>query len=400
MQRPRILILTNRVPFPLKDGGNLAMKAMVDGYHANGFDVYLLSMNTTRHPIEDNMARAEYADIYEFKTVAVDNEVRPWPALKNYLFSSEANHVMRFRHNVFESELKNVLQSFKPDYVQVESVYLSTYLPLVHQYTDAKTILRLHNIEYQVWQRLGAEMQQPIKKKYISNLAHRIEKFEKKVWREYDLLLPITSEDERMMLTAVPDANSYVVPFTIDMKGIIPDDNEKWVGYHLGAMDWLPNEEGVRWFLREILPRIHEVVPTFKFYFAGRNMPAELKRTTNELVICEGEVEDAQAFVSDKKILIVPLRSGGGIRVKILEAMAHGKVVISTDIGMQGINAEPDKHYISANTAEEFTKSVSWCLANKDKAELIASNASDLIQDQYSTEVTFRCLKEKLFETT
>src|SRR5438132_892810 len=84
-----------------------------------------------------------------------------------------------------------------------------------------------------------------------------------------------------------------------------------------------------------------------KLYYAGRHMPEFFKQLDIAGVICEGEVEDANAFIKDKKILIVPLRSGGGIRVKILEAMAAGKVVISTNVGMQGIYAWPGTHYLA-----------------------------------------------------
>src|ERR1019366_6531487 len=125
--------------------------------------------------------------------------------------------------------------------------------------------------------------------------------------------------------------------------------------------------------------RVHRAAPKFEFYFAGRNMPAEFKRIKMSGVYCLDEVPDAADFIADKKILIVPLWSGGGIRVKILEAMAAGKVVITTRKGIKGIEVKPGDHYLLANNSEEFAKAVKWCMENKEVAERMAQNARKVI---------------------
>jgi len=100
--------------------------------------------------------------------------------------------------------------------------------------------------------------------------------------------------------------------------------------------------------------------------------------------VCDGEIANADSFISDKKILMVPLKSGGGIRVKILEAMAAGKIVISTDIGMQGIEAKPFEHYLAANTPNEFAEAVLWCREHRQEAEQIAESGSLLVRKIYN----------------
>lgn len=391
----RILILTNRVPYPLKDGGNMAMKAMVDGYHSNGYEVYLLSMNTTRHYIDKKEAEKAYSHIYAFEAVDVDNELHVMSTINNFLFSKEANHVMRFRSTDFKQKLHAVLKSFEPDFVQIESIYLSTYLNSIGSGSRAKTILRLHNIEYQVWERLANETKQPLKKYYLNNLAKRIKKFEESAWSKYDLLLPITNEDEEKVKRVLPTIRLHTVPYTIKSTNSSAVTEEKWVGYHIGAMDWLPNVEGINWFL-DGWQEISKTAPDFNFYYAGRNMPESFKEKEIDGVICEGEVEDAQAFISDKKILIVPIRSGGGIRVKILEAMSQGKVVISTQIGIQGIDAEPGKHYLAANTIKEFSIQIQWVLDNKSQAEGISQKAKELIYTKYDSKSVYKGLSHQL----
>ena len=391
MQQRKILIITNRVPYPLKDGGNLAMHAMIEGYHHAGWQVYLLSMNTSKHHIAHDALKRLFTHLYAFDWVDVDNTLKTKDILKNFFFSKQPEHAKRFYNEAFKEKLKNILVSFKPDVVQVESVYLTTYLPEIKMYSDAVAILRLHNIEYQIWQSLAKKQRNPLKKFYFENLTKRVRDFERTAWRQYNLLLAITEKDAAVVSRLEDVAHVAVAPFSIDTQKIQPSTgNEKWVGYHIGAMDWIANQSGMRWFLHHVWPMIHKTIPRFEFYFAGRKMPDEFKKIRLNGVYCLDEVPDADEFIADKKILIVPLLSGGGIRVKILEAMAAGKIVISTATGIKGIDAKAGEHYLRAHNPEDFVKAIKWCLNNKEAAENMAVNARALVIEKYENSTVIR----------
>ena len=383
MPMRKILILTNRVPYPLKDGGNLAMNAMIEGYHRAGWQVYLLAMNTSRHYIKHEQLQQLFTHLYAFEWVDINNHLKWNEVMKNYLFSSEPEHAIRFYKEDFKDKIIEVLESFKPDAVQVESVYLSTYLPIIKEYSDAVTVLRVHNIEYHVWQSLAKKHGNVFKRIYLSNLAGRIRNFERDAWKEYELLLAITERDAQAISRLESVNNLAVAPFSIDLEKVKPGHNEKWVGYHIGAMDWMANREGISWFLEKAWPKIRRAAPGFEFYYAGRNMPDDFKIPGIKGVYCLNEVPSAEDFIADKKILIVPLKSGGGIRVKILEAMAAGKIVITTSVGIKGIDAHPGEHFLLANKPEDFARSVKWCLENKEAAEKMAKNARVLVSEKY-----------------
>ncbi len=384
MNKKRILILTNRVPYPLNDGGNMAMNAMIDGYHEAGMDVYLLAMNTTRHPVPPEQLRDIYQHTEGFNAVAVDNSVRVWGTLMNFLWSREPNHASRFKHKEFEEKLIETMAYFKPDIIHVESIFLSSYMPLIRSKSSAKLVLRLHNIEHEVWERAARHSKNPLKRYYLNNLAGRIKAYENKVWHEYDLLLPITHADAKV-LVATGVKVPYVVahfafaaaPFALHSADV------PWCAYHLGAMDWIPNRDAMKWFLMKVWPEIRKVAPDFRFYFAGRYMPAYFKSLNIAGVQCEGEVADAQEFIAGKRILIVPLKAGGGIRIKILEAMAAEKLVICTRIAMQGIDANAGEHYIEANEAHEFAAAIDYVLHHKTEALQIAARGRMLVLSQY-----------------
>ncbi|MGN6567033.1 MAG: glycosyltransferase family 4 protein [Flavipsychrobacter sp.] len=396
MSSPRILIVTNRAPYPLKDGGNLAMRAMIEGYYKAGWDVQLLTMNTLRHPVSETELRQAYAHI-KVDSLAVDNRLKPWATLKNFLFSKEPNHAERFYHPAFAAKLKQVITEFKPEAIQFESIYLATYLPGIRQYSKAATIFRLHNIEFQIWQRFSEQVTNPLKKLYLADLANRLQKFEIKAWQRADLLVPITNTDADVVRKLGINTPIHVAPFGIDIVQSYSNDIDiQWNAYHIGAMDWRPKAESIQWFLNEVWPAVHKLHPELKFYFAGRNMPESFKNLNIANVICAGEVPDADAFIADKKILIVPLKSGGGIRVKILEAMAKAKIIISTGVGMQGIDAVPGLHYLKTETPADFTAALSWCLEHRREAEVIGNAAATLVKQHYNASDIMKSLSDSV----
>lgn len=392
----RLLIITNRIPYPLTDGGNLATDAMIKGYMQAGYRVYLLSMNTTRHPVADTQLASLYSNLAGFTAVPVDNDIKPVPALANFFFSRKPNHAVRFYHKAFAQKLSEVLMQFQPQVVQVESVFLSSYLQHIKKHSDALTVLRMHNIEYQIWQRLAAQTTGFFKKMYLNSLARRIKQYECEVWQEYDLLLPITTEDAAAVRKEQIKTPMVVAPFGIDVAHVPLSENEQWVGYHIGAMDWLPNAAAIHWFVDEVWPQLHQQMPSFEFYFAGRNMPSAFHQLSKDGIHCMGQVADANAFIADKKILIVPLQSGGGIRIKILEAMAAGKVVVATSVAIQGIAAIDGEHYLLANTATDFIRQLQWCVDNKETATRIGNNARELVQELYDRDKIMTQVVQKI----
>jgi glycosyltransferase involved in cell wall biosynthesis len=384
MAKHRILILTNRIPFPLKDGGALAMNAMLEGYTRENWEVYLLSMNTSRHYVSKESLSPIYTHIH-FETFNINTDVKLVPTLKNFFFSRKPNHVDRFYDKDFMKKLELIISNFDPDIIQLESIYLASYIPAIREAVDAKIAIRLHNVEHEIWERLANESNSSFRRFYLKDLAARIKRFELNAWNQADILLPITSGDAELVRQFTTGRRIIVTPFGIDASGIKkPFRQENWVGFHIGAMDWMPNVEGLRWFLDDIWPALHRSVPGFRFHFAGRNMPGSFEKYESDWITCEGEVASAQEFISDKKVLIVPLRSGGGIRIKILEAMAAGKLVVSTSVGMQGIEGvEPGVHFLLADTEEEFVKQIKWLMEHKDEAERISREGSAIVFRRY-----------------
>jgi len=277
-------------------------------------------------------------------------------------------------------------------------LYLVPYIPVIRKHSKAKISIRQHNIEYRIWERLAARAANPLKKWYLSLLTRRLKRFELQHINDYDIVLPISRKDEddyKQLGCRVP---LFLHPFGIDISNLPfygykpPQDISL---YHIGAMDWLPNQESVDWLLEQVMPVLRKELPQLKLYLAGRNMPDRYFQLNMENVTVLGEVPDARAFERDKSILVVPLLSGGGVRIKIFQAMAMGKMIITTAVGVEGIEAENGKHILLADTAADFVAAVRRAVNDPPLIVAMGQEARRLIEEQYDRQKLIAGLLER-----
>jgi glycosyltransferase involved in cell wall biosynthesis len=391
-----ILIVCNRVPYPLTDGGALAMYAMIEGWHRAGRHVHVLAMNTSKHRTTEAQLPSLFREISGFGMVDVDTDIRLLPVLRNLVASDKPEHADRFYHKTFENRLVALLNIIRPGLIQFESIYLHEYVSAVRKHSSARIIQRLHNVEGEVWQRLANGAQNYWKRGYLRLLARRVTQYEQRVWRESDGLITISNKDLLAVKNSGCRTPAYNIPYGTKLTSEFsnPGIPGTWTAYHIGAMDWKPNCEAMEWMRTAIVPEIVARLPDFAFHFAGRKMPEEFLSERQISFFCHGEVADAQAFLSDKQVLIVPLRSGSGIRVKTLEAMTAGKLVISTTVGIQGIEALDKIHFLRADTPQEFAEAVCWVMQHKELAVKIIHNARDLVDNNHNQDRLMAALNE------
>lgn len=383
-----ILQLCSKVPFPPKDGGSIAMDILTQGLIKAGNKVDVLAINTSKHFTDINNVDENYKKITNYQLVFIDTEVKPLDAFLN-LFTSKSYNVIRFYSKSFENVLIECLQKNVYDIIQLETLWVAPYLATIRKYSKAKVVLRSQNIEFMIWERLAIDTKNPLKKWYLKLLAKRLKTYEYKVLNSFDAILTITEIDSnnyKKMGCTIP---IYHVPFGIDLQNYKIDKSElvKPSVFHIGAMDWRPNADGINWFLKAIWLKVVEQNKTTKLFLAGRNMPEWLLNFKMENVVIEGEVANSHQFINSKSIMIVPLNSGGGMRVKIIEGMAFGKTIISTAIGAEGIDYTNNTDLIIANTEQEFVDAILKCINNQDFADLLGENARKLAETKYDNQL-------------
>ena len=383
----KILQLCLRVPLPPYDGATIAMYNLAESLTLSGAEVKMLSFNTKKHFTDISTIDAELLEKYKLETVYLDASVKISGAIKNLFRKNESYNIVRFDSDFFHHKLKSILQAESFDIIQFEGLFLSPYLQTARKYSKAKMILRAHNVEWLIWKRLAGASAHPIKKKYLSFLASRLRQYEKNMVNQFDAIVALTPEDKKLLIDegcTIPVEIAPVGLNTLRFDDVKPLEQAQHISvFHLGSMDWLPNIEAVNWFLKKVWPLIIAKTDCIQLYLAGKNMADEFFRIQMKNVFVEGEIKDAKKFMSDKTVMIVPLLSGGGMRVKIVEGLAAGKVIVSTSIGAEGIACTHGENILIANTAEEFANTILSCLNNHLLLNKISVNAQLLARNVY-----------------
>lgn len=382
----KILQLCLRVPLPPYDGATIAMYNLAESLTASGAAVKMLSFNTKKHFMDANSIDAALLDKYKLETVFLDASVNAWDAFTNLFKPNESYNIVRFDSAAFHQKLKEILQSETFDFILFEGLFLSPYLQTVRTFSKAKCILRAHNVEWLIWKRLAAATTNSLKKIYLHFLSGRLKRYENNIINNFDAIVAISEQDKNLFLRDGCNIPIEVAPTgmnTAKYNNIEQMDADSLSLFHLGSMDWLPNIEAVDWLLKDIWPMIQQKSNKVHLFLAGKNMNPKYFNIKSENLIVAGEIKDALKFMENKQIMVVPLLSGGGIRIKILEGLAAGKVIVSTSTGAEGINYSDKKNILIADTPEDFTKTILSLLNNPNLLNNIAREAQILARTQY-----------------
>ena len=379
----KILLLCNKPPYPASEGGPMAMNSIITGLLEAGHHVKILAVNSEKYNVSEADIPIDYKQKTGIELIDVDLSIRPMKAFLN-LFSKKSYHVERFISKDFETRLVEVLQKEQFDVVQLEMLYMAPYVATIREHSKAMIVLRAHNVEHLIWERIAKETKFFAKRWYINHLARTLKNYELDALETVDGIAAITRKDAAFF-------RKYSSKPVVDIPyGVYPEEftpKSEIVGqpkfYHIGSMNWMPNEEGIRWFIDEVLPKTVEKVPQFVYHLAGRNMPEWLTNLNNSNVDVIGEVPDAKEFVANHDVAIVPLLSGSGIRIKIIESMAMGKTVITTRVGAEGILYDEDVNIVIAENKAKMVETIRSINENPQIAVRIGEAARKLVEETY-----------------
>ncbi len=392
----KILQLTKKFPYPLKDGEVIAITNLSKAFRDLGSEVTLLSMNTKKHFFNLDELPADFDYYKAIHCVEVDSDLKVTDAFLN-LFSSESYHIQRFVSEAFEAKLQKILQQETFDVIQLETLYLAPYIPTIRKYSNAIVAMRAHNVEHEIWERIAKNTPLKLKKWYLQHLTGKLKRYELDHLNDYDILVPITERDAEQFRAFGYKNGAQVTPIGVDQNVYEPD----YSAYHdelsisfIGSLDWMPNQEGMQWFLNEIWNKAIEKYPKLSLHIAGRNTPEWVYQLDFPNVHIHGEVPSASEFVNQHPLTVVPLLSGSGMRAKIIEGMALGRVVLTTSVGLEGIDAEHGKEVLLADTAEDFLKVIDYCYEHQFLLPQIGLNAHRFVNERYDNIQIAKALAE------
>lgn len=378
----KVLQLCIKPPYPSVDGGTMAMNSITQGLLRAGCEVRVLTMESDKHPADMAKLPADYREATHFEAVYVDLGVKPLEAAVAML-CGESYHVRRFRSEAFAGRLRAVLEQEDFDVVHLESVFMTPYVPLIRRFSKAGVVLRAHNVEHVIWRRVAESTRRGLKRWYLKHLALTLRAYELEHVNDYDGVVCITRNDAEYFRSQGCRRPVTAIPFGVEPEEVPSVDVEPASLFHIGAMDWMPNRESVAWLLDEVWPVVHREVPQAHLYLAGRRMPRKWMDASIEGVTVVGEVPDAGHFIAGKQINVVPLLSGSGIRVKIIEAMAAGKAVVTTSVGASGIEFTDGENLLIADTPQQFAVCIKRLVEDQDYCRSVGEAAAHLVAEQY-----------------
>lgn len=393
----RILQLCPKVPWPPEDGGRIAMRALALSLERAGADVRTLSLNPGKHRV-DPASLPDEARGLRLEAVDLDTTVTALGALKSLLLGTSYN-VERFYSEEFEEKVRAAVRGEACDVVLLESLFMTPYVPALRSATKAPLVLRSLNVEYEIWDGLARGERSLAKRLYLRHLARRLRRCELEALGDVDAIVPVTLEDAKTYRALGATAPVHVAPVGIETSAH-PDrsgEGDPRTLVFLGSLDWRPNLEAASWFLEAVWPRIRRAVPEARFHVGGSNPPAGLaERLRRDGVRFLGRVPDAHDFLASGSAMVVPLLSGGGIRVKVLEAMALGVPVVSTHLGASGIGAREEEEILIADGPEELAAACAALLENRDRAVAVGRAGRRRILASFDADVVGRRLLEFL----
>lgn len=383
----KILILTNKMPYPPIDGGSIATMNMLTGLQKAGNQITCMALNTNKHQFPVRDIPPGLSKNIRFIGIDCDTTIRPLGLMANFLFSREAYIAERFRIRAFRDELHALLTQEDFDIIQLEGPYPGLYLDLLRQLSRARITLRAHNVEHLIWERKALHDASPLRRWYLHNMARRLRDFELDLARKVDILLPISDPDASYFRKKGIRVPSFTLPAGLCMSEypFSPLPEEENI-FFIGALDWLPNQEGLNWFLQKVFNLLLNERPGLEFHVAGRNAPGDFeRRLQHPNIIYHGEVENAREFITSHRIMVAPLLTGSGIRIKILEGMALGRPVLTTPAGIEGIPAVNKQHVLVEDDPEHFASALNKLLAQRDEAGVMVREARKFIEGHFDT---------------
>jgi len=388
----KILQVCYKLPYPPNDGGAYSLYNTALGLtRQKSVTVKVLAMRLLKNKDNPELIPASFIASTQFEYVDVDNRIKPINAIKHFL-RAENYFSQRFYSLLFESRLLDVIGTQHFDIIQLEHSYLCVYLDAIRRIYSGKIILRTQNVEHLLWESyIDVKRLNFFTRTYLRINIRQLKAFEQRALRRIDGLICLSEKDREIFNTLEPLLPTAVIPVGFDearLRNSLTDGTEPVI-YHIGSMDWLPNQQGVDWFVNEVMPELVKQSPHIHVRLAGKHMPDRYRHISTHLFV-DGEVDDSIDYQKDKTIMIVPVQSGGGIRIKIIEAFALGKVIVTTTKGAEGITCEHGVHLLIADSPKQFASAILQCLESPELRAKLSSNGHDLYKTSYQLSLTTR----------
>ncbi|MEY5130745.1 MAG: hypothetical protein RL734_812 [Bacteroidota bacterium] len=390
----KILQLSPQFPFPLSDGGKISIANMTRALVSSSCEVHLFCLVHTMPNEQQIQSFEQYSGA---KCSCILHNTRNTPlAILRSLFDAEVPLYIRkhrsveLRHAIELSLLKESYDAILCDHTAMAEIGL-----FASELADIPCIVRMHNIEHVIWERYADRLSifDP-RKWFTQSQAKKLRKKEINLCSKVNHLAMITEFDVEKISSLHPAISASYIPVGVDTEVFKPICATKSIHglIHATTYDWVHNVEALDWFIADILPEIQKRFST-ELVLLGKNMPIHFRNGKIPGLIGKGYVEDINVELNKAYIYIAPLFVGGGIRIKILEAMSAGLPIIASPVSAEGIMAKREDGLFICSTKEDWILEISNLMENPLLTKQLGENARAFIEKNHSWECTANRMK-------
>jgi glycosyltransferase involved in cell wall biosynthesis len=396
-KRMRILFLASQFPHPARSGATIKTASILD-YLCERHDVHLVCLRAE----ELNAAQKEWAGrLAAFDSVYVRQGRNPLNLARSYA-SRVPLSVQRNRSAEMRALIERLAGKNEFDAVFVDGWLMAQYVPAGFA---GRKLLHEHNTEYLLWERQASIERNPLRRRLVGAEARRVREYEAKILRDFDLVFAVSEADRELLLVIGAGADAVRVLPNMPEQALLEAPplsfaaSETMVLY-VGTLSWQPNIEGIERFLSEVWPLVHRQRHEAKLVIAGGGAPAQLRKSAGkgkgvELV---GEVVDAEPLYRRARVFIEATRSGGGTKVKLLNALARGLPIVASPEAIEGLGVTPDEHVLVADRPPTMAAAVVKLLGDAEVWRRLSESGRALVRERYTHKVAYGVLDEALSE--
>lgn len=303
-------------------------------------------------------------------------------ALSHQPFSAVAH-----RSAAFGASVRSAMAATRFDVLHVDTIALSQF---VEPRSTVPAVLTHHNIESILMERRAQVEPGAAARLFLAREARKLAEYERRIAPTVAVNIVVSATDQAALCERVPGVRTAIVRNGVDIAYFQPSDTpEQHALIYTGGMNMFANKDAVLYFLDQVWPAIRASVPDVRFFAVGQDPPPELAAiaTRDSSVVMTGYVDDIRPYVRQAAVYVVPLRVGGGTRLKVLDAMASGKALVSTSIGCEGIDVVPGVHLLTADTPETFAAETVALLHDQSRRRVLGAAARQLVEDKYAWRV-------------
>ncbi|MEW6127505.1 MAG: glycosyltransferase [Acidobacteriota bacterium] len=382
----KILWLKTELLHPVDKGGKIRTYQMLKHLRRQHFITYV----TLCDPVSDSPEAFDLAGEYCHRLAAIPHAAKPkfspafYYELGLNLGSPLPYAIQKYRSELMRQVVEEELNRHHFDVVVCDFLTPSINMP---ESIQVPTVLFQHNVEAVIWARHYQNANNKIKKAFFFNQWRKMRGYEKQVCQQFDAVVAVSDVDRDLMRKEFGIERVFDIPTGVDTDYFNPLDAKPQANelVFTGSMDWMPNEDAIIYFVNDILPQISAQIPDVHLTVVGRNPTKRLKTIaeTNSQVTVTGRVDDVRPYINNAAAYVVPIRVGGGTRLKIYEAMAMAKPVISTTIGAEGLAVRNREEIIIADEPQKFAESVVTVLKDAALAERLGTQARNIVCERF-----------------